>query len=113
MQNNNLHYNPLWIYIFDSVNDIEKIGIPQVMKERVTAIVCGSPEIACYVERVLSKNNTVVPDEISLISIGDENELEYVGNGITAVLYLVRTYRSIKWERKYLWLSKAALVMLF
>lgn len=87
MQNNNLHYNPLWIYIFDSVNDIEKIGIPQVMKERVTAIVCGSPEVACYVERVLSKNNTVVPDEISLISIGDENELEYVGNGITAVQF--------------------------
>ncbi len=89
MQNHNLQYNPVWIYTSDSIKDIEKIGISQVIMERITAIVCGTPEIARCVERTLTRNNMMVPDEISLISIGDEQALEYVGNGITAIQFPV------------------------
>ncbi len=89
MQNHNLQYNPVWIYTSDSIRDIEKIGISQVIMERITAIVCGTPEIARCVERTLTRNNMMVPDEISLISIGDEQALEYVGNGITAIQFPV------------------------
>ncbi len=89
MQNHNLYDNPTWIYTGDSIDDFEKMGIPQLVAERVTAVICGMPEIACYAERAFTKINVSVPDEISIISVGDKKELEYVGGGITSVRFPV------------------------
>lgn len=76
---------PVWIYEGRTMEDIEAFGIPQVLNENVTAIVCGSPEIACCICRVMERSGTVIPNELSLISIGDNKILELSGIGITAV----------------------------
>lgn len=76
---------PVWIYEGKSAADIEKYGIPQVLGENVTAIVCGTPEIACCVCKVAERGRIAVPDELSLISVGDDRILSLIGCGITAV----------------------------
>ena len=75
---------PVWIYECRTLGDIEKYGIPQVLNENVTAIVCGSPEIACCVCKVMERSRTTVPGQLSLISVGDDRILEFSGN-ITAI----------------------------
>lgn len=76
---------PVWIYEGQTMGDIEKYGIPQVLNENVSAIVCGSPEIACCICRVMERSGMVIPNELSLISIGDNRILELSGIDITAV----------------------------
>lgn len=74
-----------FIYEIQTNEEIEKCGLAQVLSENVTALVCGSPEIACYMCRVLERIQTSVPGEMSIISVGDNRMLELSGGGITAV----------------------------
>lgn len=85
MQGLNQRERTTWTYAGKSLEDIEKYGIPQVLSENVTAIVCGSPEIACCVLKVAERSKMVIPNELSVISIGDDRILELMGCGITAV----------------------------
>lgn len=85
MQNLHQKEQPVWTYEGRTFGDIEKYGIPQVLNENVTAIVCGSPEIACFVCKVMERSRTMIPNEISVIAVGDDRILEFTGNGITAV----------------------------
>ncbi|MCI9464128.1 MAG: substrate-binding domain-containing protein [Lachnospiraceae bacterium] len=85
MQNSNQNGQTAWAYAGQSLADIEKYGISQVLSENVTAIVCGSPEIVCCVLKAAERSRTAVPNELSVISIGDNRILEFIGCGITAV----------------------------
>ena len=85
MQNSHQKEQPAWIYEGHTMGDIEKYGIPQALNENVTAIVCGSPEIACCICRIMERSGMVIPNELSLVSIGDNKILELSGIGITAV----------------------------
>ncbi|WP_417039424.1 PfkB family carbohydrate kinase [Clostridium porci] len=85
MQRNNLQCSKVWTYEGNSIEDIEKYGIPQCLSEDVTAVVCGSQEIACCVCKWMERSRTVIPDELSVITIGDGRLLEILGCGITAV----------------------------
>ena len=85
MQRVNQKEQTMWTYMGESLEEIEKYGIPQVLSENVTAIVCGSPEIACCVLKVAERSRMVIPNELSIISIGDDRILELMGCGITAV----------------------------
>ena len=82
MQNKNMKINPAWIY---TVEEIEKFSNVQFVGESETAIICATPEIASHVTCILEKSKTSIPEEISVISIGDRRELQYIGGGITAV----------------------------
>lgn len=85
MQNNNLHILPSWTYEGGSMEDIEKYGISQCLSENVTAIICGSKEITCRVCRMLDRSQTVIPDELSIAAIGDDEMPEASGYEITTV----------------------------
>jgi len=87
MQSFHQKEQPVWIYEGRTLEDIEKYGIPQVLNENVTAIVCGSSEIACCVCKVMERSKTAVPNEMSLISVGDDRMLELLGCGISAVKF--------------------------
>lgn len=85
MQNNNCPVQPVWTYVGETTEEIETYGISQCLSENVTAIICGSQEITCSVCRVLERSRTAIPEELSIISIGDGRLLEMLGYGITAV----------------------------
>lgn len=85
LQNAGQKEQPVWIYESKSSEEIEKYGIPQVLSENVTAIVCGTPEIACCVCKVMERSRTTIPNELSLISVGDDKILSLLGGGITAI----------------------------
>lgn len=85
LQNVGKKEQPVWIYEGKSNEEVEKYGIPQVLSENVTAIVCGTPEIACCVCKVMERSRTTIPNELSVISIGDDRILPLIGCGITAV----------------------------
>lgn len=55
MQNKNMQINPAWMYIYE---EIEEFGISQFIGESETAIICGTPEIACRVAGILEKRKT-------------------------------------------------------
>ena len=49
MREANLAVQPLWSYEGKCLEDIEKYGIQQCLGEKVSAVICGSPEIAgCF-----------------------------------------------------------------
>lgn len=85
MQNAGQKEQPVWIYEGKSTGEIEKYGIQQVLSENVTAVVCGTPEIACCVCKVTERGRTAIPNELSLISVGDDRILSLIGCGITAI----------------------------
>lgn len=85
MQSQNLLVQPVWMYEGEKMEDIEKYGVPQCLSENVTAVICGSPDIACCVFSGMGRTKMVMPDELSVISIGDGKMLEILGDGITAV----------------------------
>jgi len=76
---------PMWIYEGKSIEDVEKYGIRQCLSENVTAVVCGSPEIAYCIYKVMERTRMSIPDTLSIISIGESRLLELVGDGITGV----------------------------
>lgn len=85
MQNRNLPMQPVWMYEGESIEEIEKYGIRQCLSENVTAVICGSQEIAVCVWKLMERTRTVIPDSLSMIVIGDSHMLEILGYGITAV----------------------------
>lgn len=87
MQDHSLRVQSIWMYEADTEEEVENFEISQMLSENVTAVVCGTPKIACCVYRTLQKSKTSVPEEISIISVGDGKELKYVGDGITAVRF--------------------------
>lgn len=85
MLNYNLQTKPVWIYEGKTLDEIEKQGIMQCLSDEVTAIICGSKEIACCASKMLGQMRIRVPDEISLVSIGDNEVLDILSDGISAV----------------------------
>lgn len=85
MQSRNISIQSVWTYEGQNLEDIEKYGIHQALSENVTAVICGSPEIACLLWKLMERTRTVVPDSMSMIAIGDCEILNVLGDGITAV----------------------------
>ena len=85
LQNHNLPIQSVWSYEGESIEDIEKHGIRQCVGEQVTAVVCGSQEIACCVWKLMERTCTVIPDSLSMVAVGDSRMLRVLGEGITSV----------------------------
>lgn len=85
MQSHNLLMLPIWTYEGESIEEIEKYGVSQCLSENVTAIICGDKEVACCVCKILERSQTMIPEELSIIAVGDGRVLELLGYGITAV----------------------------
>lgn len=85
VQKNNLPLRPMWFYVGESMEDIETYGIRQCLSRDVTAVICGSEEIACCVWKFLERTRTVVPDAVSVIVVGDGDMARMLSDGITAV----------------------------
>lgn len=85
MQNNNFSIQPLWTYEGDSIADIEKYGVRQCLSEGITAVICGSKEITCCVCNMMERSRTVIPNDLSIVSVGEDDILGVLGSGITAV----------------------------
>ena len=85
VQSCNLPLQSVWSYEGDSIENIEKYGIRQCLGENVTAVICGSWDIACCVWKLMERTRTVIPDGLSMIVVGDGPMLGILGDGITAV----------------------------
>ncbi len=85
MQSHNLPIQSLWTYKGNTIEEIEKCGIHQCLSENVTAVICGSQDIACCVWKMMERTRTSIPEELSMIVIGDGKLMEVLGDGITAV----------------------------
>lgn len=85
MRDRDLPIRSTWIYEGERAEDIEKTGVEQCLNEKVTAVICGSREIVCSLCKILERNRITVPGEMSVIAVGDDNLLEILGDGITAV----------------------------
>lgn len=83
----NLSIQPVWVYEGKTVEDIEKYGIRQVLGDNVTAIICGTQEIACCVWKLMERTHTNIPEDLSMIVVGDSRMLEILGDGVTAVTF--------------------------
>ncbi len=70
----------------ESMDDIiAEGGLEDCVNDSVTAVICGSPEIARAVCSYASAAGICIPHMLSVISIGDETSLKYISGGITAV----------------------------
>lgn len=85
MRDADLAIQPLWLYEGSSIRDIEQFGIRQCMSENVTAVICGTPEIACCFCKVMERSHIVIPNVVSVVVIGDNNLAEIIGDGLTAI----------------------------
>lgn len=85
VQGNNLPLQPVWSYQGDSIAEIETYGVRQCLSENVTAVICGSWDIACCVWQFMERTRTVVPDGLSMIVVGDGAMMNILGDGITSV----------------------------
>ena len=85
VQSHNLPLQPAWSYEGESLEAVEKYGIRQCLTEEVTAVICGSPDIACCVWKLMERTRMPVPDALSMIVVGDSPVLKLLGDGITAV----------------------------
>lgn len=85
MQSLNYPIQQVWIYETESMEDLEHFGIRQCLSENVTAVVCGSSDIVCCVWKILERIRMVIPDSLSIISVGDNRMMELLGYGITSV----------------------------
>lgn len=85
MQSNNLLVQPFWMCEVNSLKDIEKNGIGQFLSDKITGIVCGSWEIACSISKGLARSGVSIPNVVSVISIGDNEILRVLDDGISAV----------------------------
>ncbi len=74
-----------WMYDGRSWKDIERVGFRQCLVENVTAVICGSSEIACCLWKYMHQASVIIPDELAVIVIGDDPLLEVLGNGLTAI----------------------------
>lgn len=85
LQNRNMSYKPVWLYEGKTIEEIEKYGIRQCISEKVTAVICGSPKVACSIWKMMERTRTVIPNELSMIVIGDGCMMDILGDGITVV----------------------------
>lgn len=85
MHNHNYATETVWIHIGDSIEEIENFGVQQCLVENITAVICGSYDIACSVWKKVVRSQTVIPDSLSMIVIGDNKPLELLGYGVTAI----------------------------
>lgn len=85
LQNRNISYKPVWLYEGDTIEEIEKYGIRQCISEKITAVICGSPRVACSIWKMMERTRTVIPNELSIIVVGDGSMMDILGDGITAV----------------------------
>ncbi|MCI9430313.1 MAG: LacI family DNA-binding transcriptional regulator [Lachnospiraceae bacterium] len=85
MHSRNLQIKNTWIYEGESIEDIEKRGIPECLDENITAVICGSWEITYCLCKAADRNRKIVPHELSVIAIGDDLLLKVLGDGVTAV----------------------------
>lgn len=85
MRDAGLRVSPSWIYEGQTLEDIETLGFRQCLAEQVTAIVCGSGDIAGRLWKVVQQAGGMIPEMYSVIVIGDDPMMEILGNGITAV----------------------------
>lgn len=85
LQSRNISYKPVWLYEGKTIEEIEKYGIRQCISEKITAVICGSPKVACSIWKMMERTRTVIPNELSMIVIGDGCMMDILGDGITAV----------------------------
>ena len=74
-----------WNFEGKNITEIDQYGVRQCLLENVTAVICGSPDIACCVWKQAERMKRVIPDDLSVISVGDSRILEILGDGISAV----------------------------
>ena len=85
MREAHLAMQPLWVYEGRSLEEIEDYGIQQCLEENVTAVICGSQEIAGCFYKAVERLQIAMPDSLSIIAVGDGRWMEILADGITAV----------------------------
>ncbi len=86
MREAHLAIQPLWVYEGRSLEEIEDYGIQQCLEEEnVTAVICGSQEIAGCFYKAVERLQIAMPDSLSIIAVGDGRWMEILADGITAV----------------------------
>ena len=85
MREAHLAIQPLWVYEGRSLEEIEDYGIQQCLEENVTAVICGSQEIAGCFYKAVERLQIAMPDSLSIIAVGDGRWMEILADGITAV----------------------------
>lgn len=91
MQNRNMTVQAAWMYEGKDLEEIEHFGIHQCLEERVTAVVLGSEEIALCVWKMLEQTEILIPDMLSVVTVGDSKWMEILGTGMTTVELPVKT----------------------
>lgn len=72
-------------FISDSPEDIAKSGLVQCINDQVSAVICGSPALACQAAAYAVSIGMRIPEDISIISIGDNVNSNSLFGGITCV----------------------------
>ena len=85
MREAHLAIQPLWVHEGRSLEEIEDYGIQQCLEENVTAVICGSQEIAGCFYKAVERLQIAMPDSLSIIAVGDGRWMEILADGITAV----------------------------
>lgn len=85
LRNAGIKEKPVWIYEGSSLEELASYGMSQILSGNVTGIVCGSPEIAGCVYQAMERSRTKIPEELSVISVGNAPMLSFLGRGITAI----------------------------
>lgn len=74
-------------FMSDSSSEISESGLVQCVTDQVSAVICGSPVIACQAAAYAVSIGMRIPEDISIISMGDDENLGNLFSGITAVDY--------------------------
>lgn len=77
-------------FISDSEEEISKLGLLQCVNDQVSAVICGSPALACQAAAYAVSIGMRIPEDISIISIGDSEILDNLFGGITCVSFPVK-----------------------
>ena len=77
--------DPLWTYKGKNIEDVKQYAIQQCLNEEVTAVICGSKEIALCVYKFVKKTGINVPDDLSILVIGDDELLSLLDNEVSAI----------------------------
>lgn len=85
MQNTGNNIDPLWIYLGKTIEEIENMGIQQCISKNCTAIICGSKEIALCAYKFAKKIGLNIPNDLSILVIGNDSILNLLDNGISAI----------------------------
>lgn len=83
-------FSPDSYFISDSVEEISKFGFVQCVNDQVSAVICGSPAIACQAAAYAVSIGMRIPEDISILSIGDSDNLSLLFGGISAVNFPIK-----------------------